>query len=151
MILDVCKKQDQARRAGSHARRLGCQLLGVTMRKKKTDTGSLSAFVADKQKDPTSRRAYEVRELVAEIGRTVRTLREAKGLTQAQLAKLVGTGQPSIARLENGSDHKPRIDTLWSVVEALGMGLRMELVKAPRTFRLVAPTTRAARQVRKIR
>lgn len=118
------------------------------MGKKKNDTGSLAGFVADKQKDPVFRRAYEVRELVAQIGRTVRALREDKGLTQAQLAKLVGTSQPAVARLENGSDHKPRIDTLWSVIEALGMGMRMELVKTPKTFRLVTPTVKAARRAR---
>lgn len=38
-----------------------------------------------------------------ELGYQVARLRMFRGLTQAQLAEMVGTRQPSIARLENGS------------------------------------------------
>ena len=43
-----------------------------------------------------------------------------RALTQKELADLVGTKQPSIARLESGSD-LPRLSFLRRVVEALGL------------------------------
>ncbi len=48
------------------------------------------------------------------------------GLSQAQLAELVGTTQSAIARLERGG-RPPRIDTLLRIAEALGCGLHVEL------------------------
>ena len=54
---------------------------------------------AEKIKDPDFLAAAE--EL--EPGYQVTRLRMLRGLTQAQLAEMVGTRQPSIARLENGT------------------------------------------------
>jgi predicted XRE-type DNA-binding protein len=51
----------------------------------------------EKLKDPEFQAAAEELELWYQIAR----LRILQGLTQAQLAEMVGTGQPSIARLEN--------------------------------------------------
>lgn len=54
---------------------------------------------AEKIKDPAFLAAAE--EL--EPGYQVARLRILRGLTQAQLAEMVGIRQPSIARLENGT------------------------------------------------
>lgn len=60
------------------------------------------------------RQRYETRK--AEVGRAVRlgmevrTRREASGLSQRELAELVGTRQPNIARLEAG-DVTPTLTT----------------------------------------
>ena len=45
-------------------------------------------------------------------------LRIQRGLTQAQLAELVGTRQPSIARLENGNSF-PSLSFLKRIADAL--------------------------------
>ncbi len=50
-----------------------------------------------------------------------------RGLTQAQLAALVNTKQPSIARLENG-DTVPNINFLERVAAALNARLEIRLV-----------------------
>ena len=51
-------------------------------------------------------------------------LRQARNITQHQLAEAVGVHQPNISRLENGDD--PKLSTLRAYVEALGG--RLELV-----------------------
>jgi transcriptional regulator with XRE-family HTH domain len=52
-----------------------------------------------------------------------------RGLTQTQLAELVGTRQPSIARLENGSS-LPSISFLQKVAAALDARVEVRLVLA---------------------
>jgi len=47
-------------------------------------------------------------------------LRLRKGLSQEQLAKLVKTTQPQIAKLESGNTADPRISTVTRLAEALG-------------------------------
>jgi transcriptional regulator with XRE-family HTH domain len=56
--------------------------------------------------------------------------RSARGLSQRELADLVGTTQSAIARLEAGG-RPPRIDTLLRIADALGCDLHVELI--PRT------------------
>ena len=56
--------------------------------------------------------------------------RKLRGLSQAQLAELVGTTQSAIARLEAGG-RPPRIDTLLRIANALDCEL--EVVLRPRT------------------
>jgi len=64
--------------------------------------------------------------LFASIATQVTERRHALGLSQAQLAELVGTTQSAIARLERGG-RPPRIDTLLRIAEALGCELNVEL------------------------
>jgi transcriptional regulator with XRE-family HTH domain len=53
-----------------------------------------------------------------EVGYQVARLRVIRGLSQRELAEMVGTHQSSIARLEKGS-HSPTLSFLQRVVEAL--------------------------------
>ena len=63
----------------------------------------------------------------AQIAKQVAQRRAELGLSQQQLAKLVGTTQSSIARLERGG-RPPRIDTLRRIADALQCDLRVDLV-----------------------
>jgi DNA-binding XRE family transcriptional regulator len=69
--------------------------------------------------------AYEL-----EPGYQIARLRIMRGLTQTQLAEMVGTRQPSIARLENGSSI-PSLSFLDRIARALDA--RIELRVVPRT------------------
>ncbi len=64
-----------------------------------------------------------------EPGYQVSRLRIQRGLTQAQLAEMVGTRQPSIARLENGTSI-PSLSFLDRIAKALDT--RIELHFVPR-------------------
>jgi DNA-binding XRE family transcriptional regulator len=52
--------------------------------------------------------------------------RAERGLSQRELAGLVGTTQSAIARLESGG-RPPRIDTLLRIADALDCDLHVEL------------------------
>jgi len=62
-----------------------------------------------------------------EPGYQVARLRTLRGLTQAQLAEMVGTRQPSIARLENGTSI-PSLSFLNKVATALNAKIELRLV-----------------------
>lgn len=49
-------------------------------------------------------------------------LREAKGLTRYALAKLAGTDEISLSRMERG-ERQPRLPVLCRLADALGCGL----------------------------
>jgi ribosome-binding protein aMBF1 (putative translation factor) len=68
--------------------------------------------------------------LFAQIADDVADRRRARGLSQAALARLCGTTQSAIARLEAGG-RPPRIDTLLRIAEALDCDLVVAL--APRS------------------
>jgi DNA-binding XRE family transcriptional regulator len=78
---------------------------------------------AEKIKNPDFLAAAE--EL--EPGYQVARLRMLRGLTQAQLAEMVGTRQPSIARLENGTS-APSLSFLTRIAEALGAKIEFKLI-----------------------
>ena len=72
----------------------------------------------------------EVREALEELepAYIVARLRIERGLTQEQLAELVGTKQSSIARLESGRS-QPRLSFLRRVVRALGAYLELRVIR----------------------
>lgn len=54
------------------------------------------------------------------IGECVRLIRDAKGMTQAQLADLLGVDRGHLANYETGKRNIPA-DELWRFAEALGV------------------------------
>ena len=69
--------------------------------------------------------------LFAQIAGQVADRRKERGLSQADLAALVGTTQSAIARLESGG-RPPRIDTLLRIANALDADLHIELLDRAR-------------------
>ena len=63
----------------------------------------------------------------AAIADKVTERRAEMGMSQRELAELVGTTQSAIARLERGG-RPPRIDTLLKIAEALDCELSVELI-----------------------
>jgi transcriptional regulator with XRE-family HTH domain len=62
----------------------------------------------------------------AAVADKVAERRQARGLSQRELAELVGTTQSAIARLERGG-RPPRIDTLLRIADALDCDLVVDL------------------------
>ena len=92
---------------------------------------ALDAYLGEQLEDPEFRHHFEQRRLVHEVAIVVKCMRERAGLTQAQLAKLVGASQPMIARIERGLDQRtPRWETLRKIGLALGKQLKLSFVVA---------------------
>ena len=70
-------------------------------------------------KDPAFRKEYEKLETEFQIARQMIGARIKRKMTQAQLARRVGTGQAVISRLE-GMNAKPSLSLLERVARALG-------------------------------
>ena len=66
----------------------------------------------------------------AQIADQVAATRQARGLSQHELAQITGTTQSAIARLEKGG-RPPRIDTLLKIAQALDCDLGVELRQKP--------------------
>jgi ribosome-binding protein aMBF1 (putative translation factor) len=65
-----------------------------------------------------------------EIGATIRKLREARGITQEQLADAVGMMRGNISRIE-AAKHRPTLETIERIAKALKVSV-VELIVPPR-------------------
>jgi ribosome-binding protein aMBF1 (putative translation factor) len=77
-------------------------------------------------KNPKFRREYEKADAEFSIVEALIKARTVAKLSQAELAKRIGTTQSAIARLEAGNT-EPTIPTLRRYAEATGKKLRIEL------------------------
>ncbi len=84
-------------------------------------------FLAELMEDPEFVQAYREMEPEFQAAREVLRLRLARGLTQEELARRVGTQQASISRLERATV-KPSLRFLQRVAEALDAHLVIRLV-----------------------
>jgi DNA-binding XRE family transcriptional regulator len=70
---------------------------------------------------------YEALGPAFEMKRQMIALRKAAGLTQEQMAELLGTKKSNISRLESvGSDVSPRLSTVEEYARALGYQIKVE-------------------------
>ena len=63
-------------------------------------------------------------ELEKNLIKTLVQIREEKGLTQTQLAKICDIKQPVVARIES-STHSPQVDSLLRILVPLGYTLQI--------------------------
>lgn len=102
---------------------------------------SLKAFKARALARPEVRREYaRLGDEFAFLDEILKA-RAAAGLSQAEVAKRIGTTQSAVARLESaGGGHSPSIITLQRYASALGCKLQVRLVKDRET---AAPAARS--------
>jgi len=92
--------------------------------------GSLKNFKARALARPEVRAAYDALEDQFQFIDEILKARAAAGLTQAEVADLVGTTQSAIARLESGTRrHSPSVATLQKYAAALGYRVEVKLLK----------------------
>jgi DNA-binding XRE family transcriptional regulator len=77
--------------------------------------------------DPTVRQTFEEETKVLSIGLQLANQRKKKGLTQAELAKKIGTSTPQLSRTERRPENV-NMRTLIRYAEAVGMNLDVRLV-----------------------
>lgn len=82
------------------------------------------------------------------IGRRLRIAREAAGLTQAEVARALGTSVPAISMIETGK-RDPRTSTLLRYADVVGLEFRPR--EAPRVMSLEDAARQAAEGSRNLR
>jgi DNA-binding XRE family transcriptional regulator len=80
------------------------------------------------------RRIAQLQEAIAndDVARKIRAIRSTAGLTQRQLAKLVGTTASVICRLEDGEYEGHSLAMLSRIAAALNKRVRIDFVPAAR-------------------
>lgn len=81
-------------------------------------------------RDPAIREAIEAQKLNASVAEMILAARERAGLTQGQLARLVGTTQSVISRLEDADYEGHSLTMLRRIAEALDHRVEVRLVAA---------------------
>ncbi len=89
-------------------------------------------FKAQRLADSEVRKEYEALEPQFRLIRDILLRRSELNLSQVQLAKLVGTKQPAMSRLERG-DGNITINTLCRIADALDADLDISLKARSRT------------------
>ncbi len=89
---------------------------------------NFNKYVNEKMKDPDFRKGYQDDELAYQTAVKIRKLREKAGLTQTELAQLMGSTQPAIARLEAGGGN-PNLETLNKIARAIGYEVNVTFKK----------------------
>jgi ribosome-binding protein aMBF1 (putative translation factor) len=90
----------------------------------------LTAQTLERMRDGIRKRAEALgrdhEQRFADVGRMVAQNRQARGMSQQELAILCGTTQSAIARLERGG-RPPKLDTLMRIADALDAELLLEM------------------------
>ena len=89
-------------------------------------------FKAELLKKPGIRREYDALKPKYNIIHSIIERRNQLQISQAQLAKIFGTKQPAISRLENGA-YNTTLSTLFKVADALDLDISLEVRHAVRS------------------
>ncbi len=77
--------------------------------------------------DPSKKAALQEERVSAHVARMIRDMRERAGLSQGELAELIGTGQSAISRLEDADYEGHSLRMLQRVADALEQKLVVQL------------------------
>ena len=81
-------------------------------------------------KDPEFKKHYQEERQALKLAMKIAELRNQKGLSHQELAKLMGTSQQAISRIESGEYEGFTLKTLEKIAEATGMRVKIEFVAA---------------------
>jgi predicted transcriptional regulator len=84
-----------------------------------------NSWINKKLKNKSFKRDFEKESYKLSIAEQLSKLRQESGLTQAQLAKKIGTTASAISRYENTEYDKYEINTIRKIVEACGGSLEI--------------------------
>jgi predicted XRE-type DNA-binding protein len=93
----------------------------------KNRSNTVLGWIADKSRDSHFR--AEVERILNEmrVRQDLIALREARGLSQAQVAKLLGVSQPLVARIESGGIKNLELRTLARLAAVLDGSLKISI------------------------
>ena len=96
--------------------------------KKQLKAIDFQEYLAEELKNPEFKRHYDEYGRQLEIAYQILQLRKKKKMTQAELAKRIGTKQSNVARMEAGNQNFT-IDILQRIASVLGKNLKVEFTK----------------------
>ncbi len=102
----------------------------INMNMKKGKVRTFRSRLCEDLKDPEFRAHYEEERQALKLAMKIAKLREKKGLSQQQLAELMGTSQQAISRIESGEYEGFTLKTLEKIAEATGTRVKIEFVAA---------------------
>ena len=79
-------------------------------------------------KDQKFQKHYEEERAALVLAMKISQLREKKGLTQKDLAKLMGTSQQAVSRIESGEYEGFTLTTLEKIARATGTRLKIDFI-----------------------
>ena len=88
--------------------------------------------------DPEFRHAYAESFMNSYVAAQIKTIREQRELTQAQLAEKLGTKQAGISRLENVNYDAWKVETLARIARAFDVRLRISFEEFESLFDEIA-------------
>lgn len=97
---------------------------------KKGNVRTFQSRLLEDIKDPEFKKHYQEERQALKLAMKIAELREKKGLSQKQLAELMGTSQQAISRIESGEYDGFTLKTLEKIAEATGMRVKIEFIAA---------------------
>jgi DNA-binding XRE family transcriptional regulator len=97
---------------------------------KKETVRTFKSRLREDLKDPEFKAHFEEERQALKLAMKIAKLREKKGLSQQQLAKLMGTSQQAVSRIESGEYEGFTLKTLEKIAEATGTKVKIEFVAA---------------------
>ena len=97
---------------------------------KKVKVRTFKNRLSEDLKDSEFRAHYQEERQALMLAMKIAKLREKKGLSQQQMAKLMGTSQQAISRIESGDYEGFTLKTLQKIAEATGTRVKIEFVAA---------------------
>ncbi|MCJ7589649.1 MAG: helix-turn-helix transcriptional regulator [Candidatus Aminicenantes bacterium] len=97
---------------------------------KKAKMRTFRSRLREDLKDPEFKTHYQEERQALKLAMKIAKLREKKGLSQQQMAKLMGTSQQAISRIESGEYEGFTLKTLEKIAEATGTKVKIEFVAA---------------------
>ncbi len=88
---------------------------------------TLKEYIAEQMKNPEFKKAWEDLDPEFQVLKAMIKAREKTGISQAELARRVGTKQSVISRLERGAFSKATLETIKKMADALDMRLEIRL------------------------
>lgn len=96
----------------------------------KAQVRTFRSRLSEDLKDPDFKAHYQEERQALKLAMKIAKLREKKGLSQQQMAKLMGTSQQAISRIESGDYEGFTLKTLEKIAEATGTRVKIEFVAA---------------------
>ena len=88
---------------------------------------TLKEYIAEQMRDSEFKKAWDDLDPEFQVLKAMIKAREKTGVSQAELARRVGTRQSVISRLERGGFSKATLETIKKVADALDMRVEIKL------------------------